>query len=178
MILDYMQAWKISEKDFPADGTAAEKLVFCVNYAILAPSPYNNQPWYFKINDNRLQLCADRRHGLAVIDPDDREMTLCCAARLFGADLGQTARFNVCCGIDCAHTRIVHLQQIGAAHPPRPHAEIVEELVVQGFGRPRHQNFGLLGIGLALFDFQFVLRRFSILVEWTQKRRMLSILVE
>lgn len=84
---DFMDAWRVSEKEFPHDGTPAEKLAFCVRYAILAPSTYNIQPWYFRIGENSVSLFADRRHALPVIDPDDRELTIACACALFNLRL-------------------------------------------------------------------------------------------
>ncbi len=84
---DHMAAWKISEKDFPESGSAADKLAFFVRYAVLAPSPYNTQPWQFVINGNTLSLYADRRYGLAVTDPDDRGLEIACGAALFSLRL-------------------------------------------------------------------------------------------
>ncbi len=80
---DFMKVWSVSEKDFPHDGNSSEKLAFCLRYAILAPSTYNTQPWFFKIEDNTARIYADRRHALPVIDPDDRELVLACAAALY-----------------------------------------------------------------------------------------------
>lgn len=80
---DFMKAWSVSEKAFPHDGNDAEKLAFCLRYAILAPSTYNTQPWFFRIEDNVVSVYADRRYGLPVIDPDDRELFLCCAAAIY-----------------------------------------------------------------------------------------------
>ncbi len=80
---DFMQAWKVSEKNFPRNGSPADKLAFCVNYAILAPSTYNAQPWYFVVDGNTVTVCADRRYALPVIDPDDRQLNMFCAAALF-----------------------------------------------------------------------------------------------
>jgi hypothetical protein len=84
---EFMKAWNVSEKDFPREGTAADKLAFCLRYAILAPSTYNVQPWYFKISDSSVSVYIDRRYGLPVIDPDDREISICCATSLFNLRL-------------------------------------------------------------------------------------------
>mgnify|MGYP002713201659 CR=1 FL=1 len=84
---DFMQAWQISEKDFPRNGPSAEKLAFCVRYAVLAPSVYNTQPWHFSIDGNTLYLFADRRHALPVIDPDDRQQNMTCGAALYNLRL-------------------------------------------------------------------------------------------
>lgn len=80
---DFMKAWSVSEKDFPHNGNDAEKLAFCLRYAILAPSAYNTQPWFFKIEENTAFVYADRRYALPVIDPDDRELILGCASALY-----------------------------------------------------------------------------------------------
>ncbi len=82
-----MDAWKVSEKDFPQKGSVSDKLEFCVRYAILAPSVYNAQPWYFRISGNRCSVHADRRHALPVIDPDDRALTMSCAAAVYNLRL-------------------------------------------------------------------------------------------
>jgi hypothetical protein len=84
---EFMKAWNINEKQFPHDGSLEEQLAFCVRYAILAPSPYNTQPWFFKISKQTITINIDRRYGLPVIDPDDREMIMCCAASLFALKL-------------------------------------------------------------------------------------------
>lgn len=68
--------------EFPVLGTPAEKLSALVAYAILAPSSHNSQPWLFRIEDDVLELYADRTRGLPVVDPDDRELIISCGAAL------------------------------------------------------------------------------------------------
>ena len=51
--------WQISSDDFPHDGSAEEKLWFAVNYAVLAPSTHNTQPWRFRIHGLEVDLHAD-----------------------------------------------------------------------------------------------------------------------
>lgn len=80
-------AWQISEKDFPSNGSDAEKLGFFVRYAILAPSNLNTQPWHFVVEGNQVSIYADRRYGLAVTDPEDRVMTMSCGSALFNLRL-------------------------------------------------------------------------------------------
>lgn len=77
------QAWNISESQFPKDGTKTDKMKFLLNYAILAPSSHNTQPWLFKIvDDNIIELYADRTRALALVDPVDRALTISCGAAL------------------------------------------------------------------------------------------------
>ncbi len=83
MSTPYLQPWDVRETDFPAAGTPAEKFSFLLNYAVLAPSSHNSQPWLFRIVADSVELYADRSRGLAVIDPDDRELTISCGAALF-----------------------------------------------------------------------------------------------
>ena len=79
--------WKIAEDDFPFDGKISEKLKFLLNYAILAPSGHNTQPWLFKIIDNTIELYADQTRALPIVDPHNRELIISCGAALFNLRL-------------------------------------------------------------------------------------------
>jgi len=70
------------EGTFPEGGTEEQIWEFLLRYAVRAPSGHNTQPWRFHIGDGRLQLCADRRRGLPVVDPEDRELVMSCGAAL------------------------------------------------------------------------------------------------
>lgn len=78
-----LNPWQIEESDFPADGTTSEKLKFLINYAILAPSGHNTQPWSFIIVNDAIELYADQTRALPLVDPDDRELIISCGAALF-----------------------------------------------------------------------------------------------
>jgi len=75
--------WTVSEHDFPRRGTEEEQLTFLLNYAVLAPSGHNTQPWLFRITDGGIEIYADRRRALAVVDPGDRELVMSCGTALF-----------------------------------------------------------------------------------------------
>jgi hypothetical protein len=75
-------AWEISENDFPVNGTTQEKMKYFVSYAILAPSGHNTQPWLFKLNEDSLDVIADRTRALPVIDPEDTELIISVGAAL------------------------------------------------------------------------------------------------
>jgi hypothetical protein len=75
--------WKVSEADFPRSRDAEEKLRFLLNYAVLAPSGHNTQPWLFRVRNGEVELCADRTRGLPVVDPEDRALVISCGAALF-----------------------------------------------------------------------------------------------
>jgi nitroreductase len=60
-----------------------EHLAWAARSAVLAPSSHNTQPWRFNLHGNRIDVLADRARALAVVDPDDRELTISCGAALF-----------------------------------------------------------------------------------------------
>jgi len=69
-----LDAWNIKESDFPANDSREEKLTFLLNYAVLAPSSHNSQPWKFNVTNESILVFADRSRGLQVADRDQREL--------------------------------------------------------------------------------------------------------
>ena len=80
MVEPISNPWNAKEADFPTTGTPSEQWQFLLNYAVLAPSRHNTQPWLFKIEGNTVELHADRSRALPAADPDDREMIISCGA--------------------------------------------------------------------------------------------------
>ena len=76
-------SWNVSEEAFPVQGSPEAKLRFLLNYAVLAPSGHNTQPWLFRLSGDGVELYADRTRGLAVVDPEDRALIISCGAALF-----------------------------------------------------------------------------------------------
>jgi hypothetical protein len=74
--------WSVRAEEFPARAPRAEQFAFLLNYAVLAPSSHNTQPWRFCVTDEFVELYADRTRGLPVVDPDDRELLISCGAAL------------------------------------------------------------------------------------------------
>jgi hypothetical protein len=75
--------WGVSESDYPFAGETWEQLSFCLNYAVLAPSSHNTQPWCFKLGLDHVKLYADRTRALPMVDPHDRELIMSCGAALW-----------------------------------------------------------------------------------------------
>src|SRR5215203_7299801 len=75
--------WKVSDDIFPRSGEGEEKLRFLLNYAVLAPSGHNTQPWLFRVRNGEVDLYADRTRGLPVVDPEDRALMISCGVALF-----------------------------------------------------------------------------------------------
>ncbi|AFY55502.1 hypothetical protein Riv7116_3023 [Rivularia sp. PCC 7116] len=80
---ELLNTWEVKESEFPHNGTVEEKLKFILNYAILAPSSHNTQPWLFKIDSEAIYLYADKSRGLFVADPKHRELIISCGTVLF-----------------------------------------------------------------------------------------------
>ena len=78
-----LEVWNINESEFPENNSSAqERLTFLLNYAILAPSSHNSQPWKFNVSDESIQVFADQSRWLSVADPDKREMYISLGAAL------------------------------------------------------------------------------------------------
>lgn len=75
-------AWELDEQLFSASTSLERQLRFALQYAVLAPSNHNAQPWRFIVDGDTVQLCADRTRALPVVDPFDREMLISCGAAL------------------------------------------------------------------------------------------------
>ncbi|ALP67286.1 MULTISPECIES: Acg family FMN-binding oxidoreductase [Paraburkholderia] len=76
-------AWEIDETRFDPAAPLAEQLRFALQYAVLAPSNHNTQPWRFMIDGSTVQVCVDRLRALPVVDPFDRGLIISCGAALF-----------------------------------------------------------------------------------------------
>jgi hypothetical protein len=66
----------VAENDFPKNGGAYEQMQFLLNYAVLAPSFYNSQPWKFSIEDEpyMINIYVNDAHWLKAADPNKREL--------------------------------------------------------------------------------------------------------
>ncbi|MFI7602398.1 Acg family FMN-binding oxidoreductase [Actinoplanes sp. NPDC049681] len=55
----------------------------CVRAATAAPSLHNSQPWLFRVTNGGVDVYADRRRRLDVLDPAGREMLISVGAAVF-----------------------------------------------------------------------------------------------
>lgn len=58
-------------------------LRFAVQWARLAPSGHNRQPWRFRLGPDYVDLLTDGTRVLPILDPDERELTMSCGVALF-----------------------------------------------------------------------------------------------
>ncbi|HRZ46125.1 MAG TPA: nitroreductase [Candidatus Paceibacterota bacterium] len=93
-----LDPWLICADDYPEDGYSSDQLEFLLGYGILAPSNHNAQPWLFRLHVSEVDVIADRRRALRIIDPADRELTLSCGSVLFNLRVA-AEYFGHQCGI-------------------------------------------------------------------------------
>src|SRR6185436_18183656 len=74
--------WSIHEPDFYEIDSFHDRMAFLLRYAVLAPSPGNTQPWSFRINQDDVDVFADRSRGLTVVDPQERELLMSVGAAI------------------------------------------------------------------------------------------------
>ena len=62
-------------------------LAACVRTATFAPSIHNTQPWRFRVRDNGIDVYADWRRRLDVIDPNGRQLIISVGAAIMNLRL-------------------------------------------------------------------------------------------
>ncbi|WP_152041667.1 Acg family FMN-binding oxidoreductase [Salinigranum salinum] len=72
--MDDSDPWTVSREAFPDDGPLDAQLRFLLQYAILAPSSHNTQPWRFSIENGGVDVAVDEDRWLPVADSDRREL--------------------------------------------------------------------------------------------------------
>ena len=72
----------IDDYNYPFDGSESQQLKFLLNYAPLAPSHRNSQPWQFRIASERIEIYADPENSRHCADPRDRQKLISCGAAL------------------------------------------------------------------------------------------------
>ena len=64
----------IDHNDFYRKTTINDKILFILNYGLLAPSTHNSQPWKFKIISNILEIYIDEDVSIREVDPKGRDL--------------------------------------------------------------------------------------------------------
>ena len=67
------KAWTVNIDDFHKQLTEAEKIKFLLNFAVLAPSSHNSQPWRFEISGNEIKIFLEPSRRLVESDKNDRQ---------------------------------------------------------------------------------------------------------
>lgn len=69
-----------------------EILRLAIGDAVRAPSAHNAQPWSFGLGDQCVDVYMDRSRAQPVVDPDERELVMSCAAATFHLRASLAAR--------------------------------------------------------------------------------------
>ncbi len=114
--------YMVDENDFPADNNDGEQFRFLLQYAILAPSSHNTQPWKFQIFPNGIAVFADYTRRLPVVDPNNRELIMGIGAAVFNLRVA-ASRFGF--GV------YVRYNHSGASDLPMAFVELTREMPAQ-----------------------------------------------
>jgi nitroreductase len=92
-----------AERAFPVWAGPAERLRFLLQWAVLAPSRHNVQPWLFEIEGDEVRVYADGTRALPAADPEGRQLLMSCGAaivnlRLAAAHFGHATTAEVIAG--------------------------------------------------------------------------------
>ena len=74
--------WHIDDSEFYEIESFDEQMRFLLNYAVLAPSGHNTQPWNFRITSDGVEVLADYTQRLPFIDPQNRELLMSVGAAM------------------------------------------------------------------------------------------------
>ncbi len=91
--MDTLQTRTLDADDFFRQPTPEKKIAFLLQYAVLAPSTHNSQPWRFKVRESACDIMVHDEHPIVHADPLGRDLfisfgclieNLAIAARAFG----------------------------------------------------------------------------------------------
>jgi hypothetical protein len=91
--------WQITAHDFPHDGNLREQMKYLLQYAILAPSSHNTQPWKFSLGEHTIKFFIDKTRWLQVADNDQRELHISVGCALENL-LIAAAHFGFSCNVN------------------------------------------------------------------------------
>jgi nitroreductase len=86
-----------------------------VERAVQAPSLHNSQPWHFELRDGALDVYADRRRQLQVLDPRGRQLHISCGCAVLNARVALAAAGV---GVDVERLSDVHRPHLVARLVP------------------------------------------------------------
>lgn len=68
--------WEIKPELFPIKGEIKDQLEFLINFAVLAPSGHNSQPWIFKVSKKDIEIHINTSRSLEKSDPKKRQLLI------------------------------------------------------------------------------------------------------
>lgn len=67
------KAWSVRIDDFYKQPTEVDKVRFLLNFAVLAPSSHNSQPWRFEADGNSISIFLEQSRRLLESDKNNRQ---------------------------------------------------------------------------------------------------------
>lgn len=100
------RAWDVNINDFKKITSAEDRIKFLINFAVLAPSSHNSQPWAFITGKDFIKVLVEEERRLPVGDSNDRQLfiSLGCAIEniIVAADYyGYSAKIDFDCENNC-----------------------------------------------------------------------------
>ncbi len=79
---DNYKSWSVKVEDFYSLDSNEDRIRFLINFAILAPSSHNSQPWRFMIKESVIEIYLEQKRLLSIGDKNNRQalISLGCAA--------------------------------------------------------------------------------------------------
>lgn len=68
------QAWEVDIENLTKQKNRPDLLRYLINFAVLAPSSHNSQPWLFEIKDDQILISANRNRSLPASDRNERQL--------------------------------------------------------------------------------------------------------
>jgi hypothetical protein len=91
--------YAVDENTFPRYELLIEQFRFLLQYAILAPSSYNTQPWKFALHEEGIAVYADYTRRLPVVDAGNRELIMGVGAAILNLRVA-AAHFGFDCRVE------------------------------------------------------------------------------
>ncbi len=95
--------YELDVQGFPSEGTVREQALFLLQFAALAPSTHNTQPWQFRLSEHGIEVYADYSRRLPVADPGNRELLMSVGAAIMNLRVA-AAHYNLPCRVHYDHS--------------------------------------------------------------------------
>lgn len=110
----------------------SDDIAAVLDFAALAPSVHNTQPWQLRIRDDLIEMRADRSRQLAYLDPTGRQLHVSCGAAiefcyLAARSIGRECEVHLL--PDVADRELLAVLELGDVRPPTPTEQRLAEAI-------------------------------------------------
>lgn len=148
----------VRTEDFSGSDPIQTQMRYLLNYAVLAPSTLNSQPWLFRVSGSSIFLYVDRTRALAAVDPIGRGLIMSCGAAQYNLTRALMAfgyEFHVSLFPDMAEPDLLSRIDIIRRRPVEVDRGVISaiknrRMVRSGFDSPVKENGLLSSISAAV----------------------------